>query len=181
MVTDNVISAGNQQERPANSFKNIPLDMVWYLVGFVDGEGSFNVSFRKRSDYGIGWKLGLSFNISQKDPDILYAMEKCFGCGTVRFRKDGVGYYEVCNFSDIQNIIIPFFDRYQLKTKKRFDFLAFRSIAKLVFTKQHLTRTGLVRVLELREQMNGGGKRKFTNRYILETFRQESSETTRQT
>jgi hypothetical protein len=29
-------------------------DKSFYIVGFADGEGSFNISFRKRDDYFLG-------------------------------------------------------------------------------------------------------------------------------
>ena len=47
--------------------KNIPVDIGNYIAGFTDGEGSFNVSIKKRLDYKESWKLTASFNISQKD------------------------------------------------------------------------------------------------------------------
>lgn len=47
-----------------------------YIAGFVDGEGSFNVSLKKRKDYKNDWKLHPSFNISQKDRVILALFEK---------------------------------------------------------------------------------------------------------
>lgn len=178
--SDNALSADNQQERPIERFAKISADMAWYIVGFTDGEGSFNVSFRKRS-YGIGWKVGLSFNISQKDGNILRMLQETLECGTIRFRKDGVGYFEVCNFTDLRDIIIPFFKTYSLKTKKRKDFEVFSIIADMVFSKTHLTKAGLQRLLEARESMNAGGKRKFTSGEILNSFRLESSETTRRT
>ncbi|MBU6389749.1 hypothetical protein KGQ71_04530 [Patescibacteria group bacterium] len=129
----------------------------------------------------MGWKVGLSFNISQKDPAILQMLCDYWKCGMVRFRKDGVGYYEVCNFTDLRTTIIPFFNIYQLKTKKAEDFKVFRTIANMVFQKAHLTKAGMQQLLVLRETMNGGGKRKFTSGEILATYRLESSETTRQT
>lgn len=178
--SNNVISADNQQERLLGRVAMIPAHLAWYIVGFTDGEGSFNVSFRKRS-YGTGWKVGLSFNISQKDPGILKMLQEQFECGTVRFRKDGVGYFEVCSFANLKNIIIPFFKFYPLKTIKRKDFEVFATIADMIFSKQHLTKAGLQRLLELREGMNAGGKRKFTSGEILNAYRIESSETTRQT
>ncbi len=33
----------------------------YYLAGFADGEGSFNVSFRHRQDYKSPWKISLCF------------------------------------------------------------------------------------------------------------------------
>ena len=35
-------------------------DIGWYLSGFADGEGSFNVTIMKRRDYKTGWKVCLS-------------------------------------------------------------------------------------------------------------------------
>jgi hypothetical protein len=104
--------------------KQIPSDLGNYLAGFTDGEGSFNVSFRKRKDYQIPWKISLAFNISQKDPVILSLFKKHLKCGTIRERKDdGIWYYEVNNFNAIQTNVIPFFDQFSFlsaKKKKRF-------------------------------------------------------------
>ena len=84
----------------------------YYLAGFADGEGSFNVSFRKRQDYKNPWKISLCFNISQKDKVILALYKRYLGCGTLRSRPDGVWYYEVNNFNAICEKVIPFFTRF---------------------------------------------------------------------
>ena len=47
-----------------------------YISGFTDGEGSFNVSLKKREDYKNSWKLSPSFNISQKDRVILALLKR---------------------------------------------------------------------------------------------------------
>jgi len=53
----------NQQER--SFVELIPEDTGWYLAGFTDGEGSFNVStINRNKDFKTGWKISLSFNIS---------------------------------------------------------------------------------------------------------------------
>ena len=49
----------------------VPAEIGYYLAGFTDGEGSFNISFRPRQDYPIPWKVSVSFNVSQKDRVIL--------------------------------------------------------------------------------------------------------------
>jgi len=121
--------------------KQIPSDLGNYLAGFADGEGSFNVSFRKRYDYKIPWKISLCFNISQKDSVILSQFKKHLKCGTIRERKhDGIWYYEVNNFNAIRTNVIPFFQRFGfLSAKKKRDFSKFQKIAKLIETKDHLT------------------------------------------
>jgi len=35
---------------------DIPFNIGWYLSGFSDGEGSFNISFRRKSDYKTRWQ-----------------------------------------------------------------------------------------------------------------------------
>jgi hypothetical protein len=153
--------------------RQIPSNLGNYLAGFTDGEGSFNVSFRKREDYRIPWKISLSFNISQKDPVILSQFKKHLKCGTIRERKhDGVWYYEVTNFHAIQSNVIPFFQRFGfLSAKKKRDFSKFQQIAKLMETKDHLTSDGIKEILKIRKEMNDGGKRKYSDEEILRILR----------
>jgi len=153
--------------------RQIPSDLGNYLAGFTDGEGSFNVSFRKRKDYKIPWKISLSFNISQKDPVILSQFKKHLKCGSMRERKDdGIWYYEVTNFNAIQNNVIPFFQRFGfLSAKKKRDFSKFQQIAKLIENKDHLSVEGIKKILKIRKEMNDGGKRKYSDEEILRILR----------
>lgn len=178
--TDNPLGADNQQER-LGAFVDIPPEMGWYISGFTDGEGSFNISFKRETAYGLGWKIACSFNISQKDESVLALIQRTLGCGTIRFRKDGVGYYEVRSLEPLRLVIVPFFRAFPLKTKKRIDFERFATILDLVSQGSHREVAGMQRILALREPMNQGGKRKFSSGYILQQMRHESSETTRQT
>lgn len=153
--------------------RKIPSDLGNYLAGFTDGEGSFNVSFRKRDDYKIPWKISLCFNISQKDQVILSIFKKHLKCGIIRERKnDGIWYYEVNNFNAIQTNIIPFFNRFGfLSAKKKRDFSKFKQIAKLIENGDHLTIEGIEKILEIRKEMNDGGKRKYSDEEILRILR----------
>ena len=161
--------------------KNSPDFIGHYLAGFSDGEGSFNASFRPREDYKAPWKISLCFNVSQKDKVILALFKRYLGCGTLRSRPDGVWYYEVNNFNAIWENVIPFFKRYKfLSAKKKRDFSKFCQIAKLIKTNQHLTEEGMKEILEIRREMNDGGKRKYSEDEILRRIK-ESSETIRQT
>ena len=163
--------------------KEIPDKIGYYLAGFADGEGSFNLSFRKRKDYSNPWKVSLCFNVSQKDKVILALYKRHLKCGTLRSREDGVWYYEVNNFTAIQGNVIPFFDRFSfLSAKKKRDFAKFKQIAKLVADGEHLKKNGIRRILEIRKQMNdgGAGRRKYSDAEILALVKAgESSETIR--
>lgn len=162
----------------------IPQRIGNYLAGFTDGEGSFNVSFRKRGDYAMPWKVSLCFNVSQRDRVILALFKQHLKCGTMRSRADGVWYYEVNNFTAIVENVIPFFDRFGfLSAKKQRDFAKFKQIARLIQAGRHLSREGIDEILAIRREMNDGGamRRKYADSSILELFEpRESSETARQ-
>ena len=158
----------------------VPPAIGYYLAGFADGEGSFNISFRPRRDYPIPWKVSVSFNVSQKDRVILELFKEHLGCGTLRGRPDGVWYYEVTNMNAVIENVIPFFERFQfLSAKKKRDFAKFKQIVVLMKEGAHLTVSGIQQILEIREDMNDGGKRRHAHVDILASL-VESSETTRQ-
>jgi hypothetical protein len=160
--------------------KKVPPKIGYYLAGFADGEGSFNVSFRPRKDYPVPWKVSLSFNVSQKDRVILTLFKRHLGCGTLRGRPDGVWYYEVTNFNAISENVIPFFERFPfLSAKKKRDFSKFKQIVALVQQGMHLKPDGIRQILEIRSDMNDGGKRRHAHADILASLT-ESSETIRQ-
>ena len=150
-----------------NWLRNIEPKFGYYIAGFTDGEGSFNVSVAKRKDYRGEWKLIASFNISQKDRVILAFIKHILGCGTLRERKDGVVYYEVTNIRSLQEKIIPFFLRFGfLSANKKRNFSIFRQIVDLMGQGEHLNPQGLQNILELREILNEGRGR--TRKYTLQ-------------
>ena len=162
----------------------VPLEIGHYLAGFTDGEGSFNVSFRRRGDYAMPWKVSLCFNVSQRDQTVLNVFKEKLKCGTMRTRADGVWYYEVNTFTAIVENVIPFFDRFGfLSAKKQRDFAKFKQIARLIQEGRHLSKDGIDEILTIRRDMNDGGamRRKYSDDSIIESFEvRESSETARQ-
>lgn len=168
----------NQQERLKQSEK-IPDEIGWYLAGFVDGEGSFNISLRKKANYKQQWQPVLSFNVSQRDRSILDLMQAHFKCGIIKRRKDGLFSYDVTNPTAIQEIIIPFFTKYNfLSSNKTTNFLIFKEAVEIMYQRQHLNMDGLIKLLELREKINKGRGR--TRKYSIKDVL-ESSETIRRT
>jgi len=158
--------------------KEISINIGFYLAGFVDGEGSFNVSLRKRRDRKIGWQVVLTFNVSQRDRTILALLKRHLGCGKLRCRKDGVHIYVVTNYHMIQERIIPFFKRFPLlSAKSKKNFSLFCRIAKMVNKGEHLTKEGLQEIIRLREKLNEGRGRK--RKYTINNVHlyQKSSET----
>ena len=165
------------------NIKEIPDHIGYYFAGFVDGEGSFHLTFRRRQDYKLPWKVSLCLNVSQKDEVILALFKRHLKCGTIRAKGGGVWMYEVNNLNAIRENVIPFFDRFGfLSAKKKRDFAIFKQMAELMSHDAHLNKEGIADLLSLRREMNDGGKRKYSESEILLAFDAvESSETIRQT
>jgi hypothetical protein len=158
-----------------NWLNKIPIEWGHYISGFVDGEGSFNVSLRKKPDHTMGWQVVLTFNVSQRESYILSQIKKYLGCGRLQTRKDGVHYYVCANPIAIEERIIPFFKKFQFRSagKKR-NFSIFCQIADLIFQRQHLNEEGLEQIIRLREKLNEGKGRKRKRLYAKpRAFREE--------
>lgn len=159
----------------------IPSNFAWYISGFVDGEGSFNISLRRKNDYEVKWQPVLSFNVSQRDITILALMKRHFGCGIVKRRKDGLHSYDVTNPKSLHDVIIPFFNQYHFfSAAKKKNFALFKQAVLIMYRKEHLKTEGFKKILEIREKLNvGAGRtRKYTMSGVLQLIA-ESSETTR--
>lgn len=158
-------------EQDKKWLKNIPVSVGWYFAGFTDGEGSFNVSLRKK-DYGAGWQISPSFNVLQKDKTILPLFKRWLGCGTLRTRSDGVIYYEVTNLESLKERVIPFFRKFTFfSSSKKTNFRIFRQIVEMMGSGEHLSEEGMKRILLLREELNTGHgrKRKYDINDVLES------------
>ena len=152
--------------------KKLSSKLIYYLVGFTDGEGSFNISVINRNrDFNTGWKIAPSFNISQKDDSIPKLFQKVFQCGTIRYRKDGICYFEVRKIDDLVKKVIPFFQKYKLLSIKKNDFQYFSKIISLIKEKEHLGKSGINKILKIRNRMNFGGKHRYSDKEILDSIK----------
>ncbi len=180
MCSNNVTRADNQQERPEEV-------RPWYICGFVEGEGTFHVALYKDPRMRFGIKVIPEFRVSQSHLRIepLVAMQRHFDCGQIRSNhsknmRDDTNVFVVRNRNDLQNIIIPFFQRYPLLSNKAKVFNVFSKIVMMMGNGEHSTKTGLRKIIDLSYQMNGAGKyRKVDKQSYLSLL--ESSETIRRT
>src|SRR5690348_322969 len=106
----------------------------FFLSGFVEGEGSFNISLRRKADYKVSWQVVMSFNVSQKDPTLLYILQKEVGCGIIKVRKiDNLYSFDATNPKDIIQKVIPYFQKYPvLSISKQKNFSIFCQVAELM-------------------------------------------------
>lgn len=101
----------------------------WWLVGFIDGEGSFSITVTLDNTRGAGYKVICEFKISQnyKSATVLHKIKDFFGCGEVNFEnsKTGMYKYRVYKLKDLELIVIPFLKENKLQTSLYLDFIAF--------------------------------------------------------
>lgn len=162
----------------------------WYIVGFVDGEGSFSVSITKHPDARFGWMIDPVFQIYQHENhrEVLELIREVLKTGTIRFKskeKSNTLDFSVENFRSLKEKIIPFFKRYQLIVKND-DFKKFCQIIELMDKKAHYTIEGFKKIIRIAHLMNQQGKQRiYSEEYIFERMEnklknklfRESSET----
>ena len=97
-----------------------------FVSGFIDGEGSFSVTFIKDKSYKSGWQIKTSFSIGlhKKDLALLEELKNYFGVGGISPKGvNGVQYY-VNSPKDLL-IIENHLVNYPLLTQKQADFELF--------------------------------------------------------
>lgn len=142
----------------------------WYVTGFVDGEGSFLVSFSVRSKLRIGIEVRPSFTVSQhaRSKRALVALQDFFACGTIRQNtKDQTYKYEVRRLKDLLQKVIPHFERYPLATSKKNDFDIFRELCNSMKQLEHQSYSGLKTIIAMAYRMNNLGARRYTHEALL--------------
>ena len=136
------------------------IDVHWF-VGFIDAEGCFFVNISKSAASILGYSLGLNFNISQhiRDVKLLKFINKWLGCGHVQeIPNEARVNLTVTNLNEIIKILIPLLNKYNLQGVKRLNCDDFITIVKLVEKKEHLSKTGLEKIRQIKSGMNAGRK-----------------------
>jgi hypothetical protein len=134
-----------------------------YVVGLVDGEGSFpvhlNASDRRRAKVEPRFCLKLK----AMDKPVLDALQEFFGCGKVYIQRDrrpnhSLCYrFEVSNRQDLIEKVIPFFEQYPLQApSKQRDFALFCQVLAHIQQETHRTDDGLESIRQLVAQMHQG-------------------------
>ena len=71
-----------------------------YIIGLVDGEGSFTVYVRHPEKVSLTRRVQIEpkfyLKLIEKDKEILYGLQKFFGCGSVYFQKDNRPNHQNC-------------------------------------------------------------------------------------
>jgi hypothetical protein len=131
------------------------LNAEW-VVGFVDGEGCFHIGINKNETLTLGVQVLPELTVVQhvSDIQILHALKAYWKCGVVRENHGNSWCYRVRGQENLRTVIVPFFEKHKLKTKKRIAFERFRDAVLLIEKGEHLTFEGLEKIRKLREGIN---------------------------
>lgn len=149
-------------DRPVYNFNGLPTNPNW-LSGFVTGDGSFSITITiTKGSTAIGERVQLVFSIELhiRDLDVLKGISNFFLNTTeakyvyIRNTRENMAYFTIKNFSIINETIIPFFSNNLLIECKKEDFDLYKQVASMIVNKEHLTRPGLDKIIEIRELMN---------------------------
>lgn len=129
----------------------------YWISGFVDSDGYFYVGINKNNTIKVGVQVLPEFTIVQhkREVKILYALKEFFKCGMVKVYNYDRMCYCVKDLKNLNDIIIPFFEKYQLLTSQKYNFIKFRWIVKsMIYKKYHLDKLGLKKIILVKKRMN---------------------------
>lgn len=171
--------AENQQERL--------IEFTGWVIGFVDGEGCFSIGFvrqprrRNRAGYRTGVQVTPRFVVTQgaSSVHVLERLQEFFGCGRLFVNrrhdnhKEHLCQYIVASRADLVERILPFFRQHPLLTTKQADFEKFAACIELMELGRHVTREGLLEIVQIAETMN----RKKPRQELIRILRDYTPET----
>ncbi|MBS3061548.1 MAG: LAGLIDADG family homing endonuclease [Candidatus Diapherotrites archaeon] len=165
-------------ERRSFAMKLSETDLAW-LVGFIEGEGSFGVSICiSKTDQGIKPTLLFKLALAERDKEVIYKLREMLGIGWITFkRKELWQKHGIKNASNQYSFLVTSVDECQtlcnlldeslFKTAKKNDFLLWKEAVKNIGNFEHLKKDGLLRLAEIRDMINGPEK---TTNYKAKAF-----------
>lgn len=135
-----------------------------YIVGLTDGEGSFTVYLNppNKKHGSVNYRVQCRYYIKMREDDrsLLEKVQMFWGCGKIYFQKEyrmnqRDNYrFEIFNYQLLKGVVIPFFRKHPLQSKRINDFELFCKILDLALEKAHHTKSGLRKIKKLKGKMH---------------------------
>ena len=155
----NALTARNYSTLPAThqcSVENYKLD-PWWVTGFIDGEGCFDVYITENKKLNQGWEVQHRFSIvlHVKDKAILQNIQKHLGVGKNFKQGSQAIQLKVQSLKELETVINNF-NMYTLMTRKCSDFKLLKMVIIKIKRKEHLAEYGLRKIVAIKAAMNRG-------------------------
>ena len=128
------------------------LNDAW-LSGFTDAEGCFHGAFRGikyqnfRYEYSVGQK-------GTENKEVIENIRKLWKVGEVYYyKRDDHWTFRCRNLKEI-TLIIPYFQRFPLQSKKKISFYKWVTFLNALINKDHLNRTKKIKLIEFVKTIN---------------------------
>lgn len=159
--------------KPKYKFNCIPNPFL--ISGFVSGYSTFSISIEKSNNkIGLLRRVRLIFGtcLHIRDKELLIGICNYFNMlklkistntnNKLSLKEKNKYIYEtkttcmlqIKKYSDIEEIIIPFFDKYPILGVKSLDFSDFKKVSLIIKNKEHITFEGLNKIIKIVNGMN---------------------------
>jgi len=142
----------------------------YYMLGFVDGEGSFSVTITRHKSAKWGWIIHPTF-LAYQHPnhrEVLELFQYVFKTGTIRQKSPtNIGLvYRIDSIPTLKQRILPFFKKYKPLVKSN-DFKKFCQVVDALTAKQHRNFLGFKSIIDTAFSMNDQGKQRQNTKLII--------------
>lgn len=125
-----------------------------WLVGFVDGDGSFTITNQKSKTGKIKWNLFFKISQSNYNLRVLYYIKKELGYGSVQIETiRNMADFRIRDREIINKVIFPIFDKYPLLTSKYYDYSKFKKAYEILEDKSLSVDVKNNLLLELKKEI----------------------------
>lgn len=136
-----------------------------YIAGFVDGEGCFDLQFRrdvrrerKNKPVYYGWKCQFVIVTRKDDEDLLKKIQTNLGYGAIYLARGDQVRYSVQDIDNLHNITVPFFRRNSLHGKKKQDFELWAEAIEIIYRNKgkfmrKWVKSDFTRIINIHESM----------------------------
>lgn len=125
-----------------------------WVAGFMEAEGCFWVKSFINSKNKLQLVLGCQITQHSIDSMLIKKFISFFNCGRLEATRELYENFIVTKLLHINEIIIPFFEKYPILGVKSRDFDDWKRIAFLMTSKAHLTEEGAKEILKIKSSMN---------------------------
>lgn len=135
--------------------KNINHISPWFISGYSDAEGCFNVGIQKNPNGKFYVRPSFQIKVHSRDNLLLMQIKDYLGGIGNIYTNTNDSKFTVRSLDDILKIIAHF-DNYPLITQKKADFILFKEIILKIIEGEHLSAKGLQEIINIRASINLG-------------------------
>ena len=151
-TSENAGKLGNQQGSSNNQNEND--NLKYWVAGFIEGEGSFNTSFKLNAELRMGIQVAPEFSVTQHKSgkqSLEFVKQVLLGAGSEIKAKGGspdVLVYTVTNIQELNTIVIPFLKKYNTYSARWAEMQSLFFVCEQIANKKHLTKEGMTHIID---------------------------------